>query len=322
MPLTRLLDRALDRLVIPGYTAIGYRLRREFWLADPGRDCLAGKNVLVTGANSGLGKATAAGVCSYGAVTHLLVRDVAKGEAARRDILRDQPDAQLRVHRCDLSSFEAVRGFAEEFASAHSSVHALVHNAGLLPPRRTESPDGHELTLAVHVLGPYLLTGLLSTVLAGAQDSRVIFVSSGGMYTQRLRMDDPEYRRGEYRGASAYARTKRMQVCLAGLLGEKLAARGIHVHSAHPGWANTPGVTESLPGFNTVLGPLLRTPRQGADTLVWLAGSDEAARSTGLFWHDRLPRPEYYLPWQRDSASDRAALWEFCVGQTGIDIRD
>jgi NAD(P)-dependent dehydrogenase (short-subunit alcohol dehydrogenase family) len=138
------------------------------------------------------------------------------------------------------------------------------------------------------------------------------------MYTAPLKLDDPQYRGGTYKGGTAYARTKRMQVALARFWGEKLVSDGVHLHAMHPGWANTPGVVDSLPGFNKVMGPLLRNAEQGADTAVWLAAADEPGRSAGLFWHDRAVRPEHYLPMTKESEDERERLWEMCAAATGL----
>ena len=91
------------------------------------------------------------------------------------------------------------------------------------------------------------------------------------------------------------------------------------VHSMHHGWADTPGVTDSIPGFAKVMGPILRTDTDGADTIVWLCAPDEAARSTGLFWHDRAPRPTHYPSWRTDDPAARDALWHRIVEATAID---
>ena len=87
---------------------------------------------------------------------------------------------------------------------------------------------------------------------------------------------------------------------------------GVVVHAMHPGWADTPGVRSSLPTFYRLTRPLLRTPEQGADTIVWLAAAAEPGCSTGGFWHDRRRRPTHRLPWTRESAADREALWTAC----------
>ncbi|MCG8917653.1 SDR family NAD(P)-dependent oxidoreductase [Actinokineospora sp. PR83] len=316
---TDILDTVLDRAVVPGYTRIGYRVRSRFWPADPEPGALDGCSALVTGANSGLGKAAVAGLAGLGATVHMLVRDAVKGERARLEVAERVPGAHLELHECDVSDLGSVRAFAERFSTAHGSLDVLVHNAGTLPPERRETAEGNEVALATHVLGPHLLTGLLRPALAAAK-GRVVFVTSGGMYAAALHPEDPQYRRGDYSGTKAYARTKRAQVVLAELWAQELAADGVVVHSTHPGWADTPGVTSSLPGFNRVMGPLLRTPEEGADTVVWLAAAPQAHRETGGFWHDRRVRPTHFAPWQHDDPAARRALWELCEAETGLTV--
>ncbi len=174
-----------------------------------------------------------------------------------------------------------------------------------MPPQRTESAQGHELTMALHVLGPLLMTELLLQPLAGG---RVVLVTSGGMYTQRLPVDDPEYLAGEYKPATAYARSKRTQVSLLPLLAERW--RGVGVHATHPGWADTPGVVDSLPTFRKVTGPVLRDAEEGADTTVWLTAVEPAPPS-GQLWHDRRPRPAHYLGRNRETDEQRLAVWDW-----------
>ncbi|MEJ8279843.1 SDR family NAD(P)-dependent oxidoreductase [Pseudonocardia spirodelae] len=310
------LDTVLDRTLVPGYSRIGYLLRRPGWTgdrADPPRGALSGRTALVTGAGGGLGEAIATGLVRLGATVHLLVRSHDKGVAAQDRILDAVPGLsrdRLPVQVCDLGELAEVRAFATRFAAEVDALDVLVHNAGLLPSQRSETSEGNELTLAVHVLGPLLLTRLLAgTLAAGAErsgtPSRVVVMSSGGMYAQPLRDDDLQFRTGDYGGTAAYARTKRMQVVLTGLLADELGPRGITVHALHPGWARTPGVTGSLPLFDRVVGPVLRTPEQGADTAVWLAAAPAQAIGTGRFWHDRAPRPEHYLARTRETPAQR-----------------
>jgi len=307
--LSTLLDTVLDRSVVGGYTNLGYRLRRGTWEADdPRPDVLRGRVAVVTGASSGLGKATAAALAGLGARVHLVVRDPAKGRDAVAEIRRDVPAAELHVHRCDVSDLTSVRTAAGELLERLDRLDVLVHNAGTMPPERSVTAEGHELSYATHVLGPVLLTELLRPLLAAAAPARVVVVSSGGMYTQRIPADDPEFEQGEYTGSTAYARTKRMQVALTPLMQERWAADGIAVHTMHPGWADTPGVVTSLPGFHKVMGPLLRDPASGADTVVWLAAT-EPAPGGGQFWHDRAPRPDHYLPLTRDRGGEAERLW-------------
>jgi dehydrogenase/reductase SDR family member 12 len=315
--LTSLMDNALDRSVVGGYTKIGYWLRSKSWPDDdPRPGSMADRTALVTGSNSGLGKATAARLAQLGATVHLLVRDEARGRTACEQILRDVPGADLRVTRLDVSDLTDVRAVGEQLAERLERVDVLVHNAGVLPDPRQESKDGHELALATHVLGPLALTETLRPALAAAK-GRVILVSSGGMYTQSLPVDDPEYTQGDYKGATAYARSKRTQVALTPLMQDRWSPDGITVHSMHPGWADTPGIASSLPVFRRLTRPFLRDAARGADTIVWLA----ATRPTppgGQFWHDRVARPTHYLRSTRESKADLDKVWRYCLAAAGL----
>lgn len=306
---TRAADTVLDRTLL-GYGNIGYLLRRTWWPEDPAPDALAGKVAVVTGAKAGLGKATAIGLAKLGATVRIAIRG--DGDAARAEIERAVPGSRIIADHCDVSLISSVRDYAKNL---DGEVDVLVHNAGVMPAERTETAEGNELMLATHVLGPHLLTASLRPKLADG--ARVIWVSSGGMYGQPLRADDLQYRRDEYKPAAGYARTKRMQVVLAELWADRLDGSGVTVHSAHPGWADTPGVATSLPTFRKLTGPLLRNPEQGADTFVWLAAAEEPGRYNGMFWHDRVQRPTHYLGKTRETAAQRQELWQACERLTG-----
>jgi dehydrogenase/reductase SDR family protein 12 len=286
-----------------GYTNLGYRLRARGFEPLPRMD---GATAVVTGATSGLGQAAAQGFARLGARVVLVVRDAGRGERVRAAL----PDAgDHAVARCDLSSLSDVRDLATRLPDR---VEVLVNNAGVLPPALTTTPEGHELTFATNVLAPFLLTALLHD-----RTRRVINVSSGGMYTKKLDVDallapGPD----GFSGTKAYANTKRAEVVLTELWAERLDPADTVVHAMHPGWADTPGLAESLPGFQRVMKPVLRDTAEGADTIVWLGAAPEPLRTTGRFWLDRAPRPTHYVPWTRESAADRARLWKACEQAT------
>ena len=317
LSLARGLDTAMDRLIAPGFTRIGPAVRSRLpgWPADPEPGSLAGKVAAVTGASSGLGIATAEGLARLGAEVRLVVRDPDKAERVRAQIQRDVPGAKVAIDRCDIGDLDDVRRFAEGFDADRLDV--LVHNAGAMPAQRTESAQGHELTMALHLLGPVLMTELLLPVLSG-HDARVVFVTSGGMYSQRLRADDPEYRRGEYSGTTAYARSKRAQIELLPLLAQRWTGAGIGVHATHPGWADTPGVVDSLPTFHKLTGPFLRDAAGGADTTVWLSAVRPQPAS-GRLWHDRRARPTHMLRKTRSTDAERDQMWHWCREAISLD---
>jgi NAD(P)-dependent dehydrogenase (short-subunit alcohol dehydrogenase family) len=264
---TDVLDAALDRSILLGYTKIGSGLRKFWWPADAPAKAMAGKRVVVTGATAGLGEAMAMSFARLGATVHLLGRNPDKVKHSAGLIRGRVPGAVIIDEICDVGDLDAVRAWTEDLSGRIDALHGLVHNAGVMPKQRAETPQGHEIQLACHVLGPHLITERLLPLLRDADGSSVVFVSSGGMYSAPLSADDMESTRGDYDGVRVYARTKRMQVVLADAWAERLASTDVRVESMHPGWAQTPVATR----------PTSEPPH---------------------FWHDRVQRPTTF-GWQR-----------------------
>ncbi len=312
---TSTLDLILDRSIVLGYTTIGYRIRKHQWAPEHGQP-LRGKNVLVTGATSGIGMAAARGLAERGATVHVLGRNSAKLDKAVSTLCAAVPGADFVAELCDVSSMADVRRFCADFSTRVPELHGLAHNAGTMAETRTETSEGHEVNFATHALGPFLMTQLLTDSMAADGSARVVFMSSGGMYTHPFRDDDPEYLEDGYSAAKAYARTKRFQVVLAELFAERLASLGITVNSMHPGWVDTPGVQKFLPTFSVITRPIIRDDAQGADTLVWLLASPEPAGTTGKFGHDRAQRPTSYGRKRPQTAPQMERLWDYCAQES------
>lgn len=317
-----LIDAALEAPVAPSFTRIGYdvRSRLAHWRPLDSYD-LHERAILITGATSGLGLAAARQLASCGARLILLGRNPAKIAQVRDEIAATTGDDRVTTVLADMGDLDAVRAAAAEVLAQADRLDVLIHNAGALNAHRRTAPDGTEETVASQVLGPFLLTSLLMNRLRASAPARVLTMSSGGMYATGLAVDGLQMG-ADYRGTEQYARAKRAQVTLNEMWATRFADSGVVFHCVHPGWADTPGVAASLPTFRTVVGPLLRTPEQGADTLVWLAADDDAPlASNGRFWLDRRPRAIHRLPTtsRSDTPERREELWHWCAERTGVE---
>ena len=321
VPGADLIDRALEASVLGSFSRIGYLGRRSLGLIGP-LERIDGRACWITGGSSGLGLTTALGLARLGARVRLVVRDAGRGADARAQIEEETGATDVRVETCDMSSLESVRALAARINAGDDPVHVLIHNAGVLPHERRESPDGIELTFATNVLGPYLLTRLLLDRLHASAPARVLFVTSGGMYTQRLAVDDLQSREGPFNGPAVYSRSKRAEMAICEEWADELRGTGIVVHAMHPARSDSPGIREALPGFSRLIGPILRTPEEGIDTLVWLASAGEAAATSGQLWLDRRPRPIHRLARTRDSQVERRFLLAECARLAGIDASE
>jgi NAD(P)-dependent dehydrogenase (short-subunit alcohol dehydrogenase family) len=304
----------MGKLSVAGFTNLGYQLHARGF--EPIGADLSGKTAVVTGGSDGLGLEVARSLAALGAHVVIVARNPTRLEEASRLI-----DGDATPISADLSLMTEVRNVAERLASSEDGVSILVNNVGVLLPERSVTEEGIETTLATNLAGHFVLTNLLVPTLIESGHGRIVNISSGGMYTERLRPDDLQYEKSEYRGAAAYARTKRAQVVLTEMWAKRLQNERVVVHAMHPGWARTAGVAQSLPTFNFLMRPFLRTPQQGADTITWLAAAPEPARSTGGFWFDRSPAPTHLLDSTHERPGDREDLWDRLVDLTGTDLR-
>lgn len=293
------LDRWLDRTVVLSFDRTGFQRHVGDAPLGATRD-LAGRDVLVTGGTAGIGQAAAEALGACGARLTLWGRSPDKARSAL-DVVR-AAGGTARFTSVDLGDLAAVGEAAR--SEELRDVAAVVLNAGAMPRERRLTPQGHELIWASQVLGHLLLVRVLRDRGVLADDARVVWVSSGGMYLQQLDLRD--LRRDEgYQRHTVYANAKRAQVILA----DRLATRwpGLWQGAMHPGWVATDAVSHSMPVFHAVTRPILRTPAQGADTIVWLVARD-AAGPSGRFWFDREEAAVHVRDGTRSRPGDDEAL--------------
>lgn len=306
----RLVDDLLEISVIGSFSRIGplARARLDGW-REPPPGALRDRTALVTGPTSGIGRVVAERLAELGARVVLLSRDEQKLARLSDDLAERHAEQRFPYHVVDMSVLAQVRAAAAAVRASEPRLDILVDNAGVIFDERQETAEGIERSLAVLVVGPFLLTSLLTPLLQRSADGRVIAVTSGGSYTQPVRLDDLEFEARPYSGPVAYAHAKRIQLLLVRERARRLRGTTMSINAMHPGWVDTPGLQGSLPGFRAALRPILRSAEEGADTIVWLATSPDIARPGGKLYLDRRPRPFDRIPQTRMSAADRDVLW-------------
>lgn len=315
------LSYAADRSMIaatPSFTDRGY-----FALADKSHgEYMDDQVVVITGATSGIGRATAAEYARLGATVVMLGRNTQRLAEAATDVRDFAGCAASHVDpfAADLLSIEQTRSAGLRLAARYPRIDVLVNNAGALFDRRAVTDEGVECTVAINLVAPFVLTEtLMASLLAGG--ARVINMSSGGMYLQPLVLEDMNYElAGHYDGTKAYARAKRGMVALTRHWARRYGDTGVHFNAMHPGWVATPGITRSLPGFERVMRRFLRHTRMGADTAVWLGSAHAAAGLNGLFFLDRVPHPTAVLPSTRVLPSQAQSLYGWLRNTTGVPV--
>lgn len=302
----------MNKLSIASFTNVGYWFHSRGF--EPVEEDLTGTTVLVTGATGGIGLEVASTLSALGARVIAVGRDRDKLQA-----LDEVMATEFRPVEADLSLLEEVRHLADDMV-ASENIDVLVNNVGVLLPEHTETDEGLEKTFATNLAGHFVLTNAILPVMATAGSGRVVNVSSGGMYSVRIKPAELQAEPDRYSGSAAYAQAKRAQVILTEMWAEAVADKGVTVNSMHPGWVATSGVAYSLPTFNKVMKPLLRDVTQGADTIVWLATSDDVQGATGQFWFDRASVPTHLSDSTQETMAERAQLWDVLVDVTGSDL--
>ena len=248
---------------------------------------MEGKTCLVTGATSGIGLACAIGLAERGATVLVAGPDLAQAGAGAKEVAARVPSARVHAYGGDFASMAQVRQLAARVLDDHEHVDVLVNNAGVYANRRTITPDGHELTLSVNFLAPFLLTSLLHPRLGVRAGARIVNVSSVAHIAARFDFDDPHFERRRYHGFFAYAASKLAILSFTRELARRAPPPGPTSNALHPGVVGT-SLVRSAGVIGRMLGgvPVLRTPQQGARTSLYLACERDVAATSGEYFVD------------------------------------
>lgn len=280
---------------------------------------MGGKVVLITGGTSGIGKAAATALAGMGATVVITGRNEERGKRALQEIREVSGNDGVELILADLTVQDEVRRLAEELRERHNQLEVLVNNAGLVLSERTETPDGIETQLAINHLAPFLLTNLLLDLLKESAPSRIVTVSSDAHRWAKIDLDDLQSRK-RYRGMQVYGKTKLANIMFTYELAERLEGTGVTANCMHPGGVNTNFGNNQGGPMNLLFRlfkPFMRSPEQGADTLIYLASSPEVEGMTGKYLADRKVKAA------SDAAYDettRKRLWEASEELTGLKV--
>jgi NAD(P)-dependent dehydrogenase (short-subunit alcohol dehydrogenase family) len=283
---------------------------------------MEGKNCLITGSTSGIGKQIAIGLAKMKANVILVGRDKARCEETLEEIRKNAPTStdrnQITYYVADLSSQQSIQSLANEFLASHESLEILVNNAGVFYPSRRTTVDGIEYTFAVNHLAPFLLTNLLYDKIKSSNHSRIITTSSVAHRGAKINFDDLQFERGHYSSFKAYSQSKLANVLFTNELSRRSKGSGVTANCFHPGGVRT-NLVQSGPWYYRlvwkIISPFLISPERGADTAIYLASSSEVEGKSGKYF---AKRKEVRLS---DNANDHNAavrLWELSEDLTGI----
>jgi NAD(P)-dependent dehydrogenase (short-subunit alcohol dehydrogenase family) len=270
----------------------------------------------VTGANSGIGMATALGLAQLGATVVMVCRDRAKGEAAQSEVKAKSGNDSIDLLLADLSSQQSVRQLAQDFKQHYTQLHVLINNAGVYNFTRRETVDGLEMTFAVNVLAPFLLTNLLLDMLKASAPSRIINVSSDSHEAGYINLNDLQSKKS-YRAMRTYGQSKLALILITYEFARRLQGTGVTVNCLHPGFVATNIAQGNLPPVARPLAKIILSffgvsPEEGAQTSIYLATSPGVESVTGQYFVKSMPKQSTPISYD-ESLQQR--LWEECARQ-------
>jgi len=284
------------------------------------------KTIIITGANSGIGLATAKALARTGAKIIMTARDPLKGRLALEEVKNASNNPAIYLQIMDLASLDSVYNASKEILHKHERIDILINNAGLMSLKRNETVDGFEEQFGVNHLGHFLLTNLLiSRIERTAKqygEARIIFLSSGAhQRTRGIDFDDLEWEKREYKGFTAYADSKLANILTANEIARRYGGSRIFTHSLAPGAVKTNIYkNDSIKGIKLLLAKLAFamigiSPEKGAATTVFLATSPETIKVNGKYWK-KSKITQAKLPENEEAIADR--LWKVSMELTGL----
>jgi NAD(P)-dependent dehydrogenase (short-subunit alcohol dehydrogenase family) len=283
---------------------------------------MQGKVCFVTGANSGIGKATALGLAQMGATVVMVCRDRTKGEDAQNEIKAKSGNEAVDLLLADLSSQQSIRQLVEDFKQRYSRLHVLINNAGVFNLARRETVDGLEMTFAVNQLAPFLLTNLLLDVIKASTPARIVNVSSAAHEVGYIKLDDLQSEQ-HYRSMRAYGQSKLALVLFSYELAQRLEGTGVTVNCLHPGFVTTNIGQGNISSFaRTVTKFILSffgvSPEEGARTSIYLASSPDLEGVTGKYFVKSIPKRSVSISYD-ESLQDQ--VWEASAKLVQLPVR-
>ncbi len=274
--------------------------------------------VIITGANSGIGKAISLELAKLGAVVVMLCRNKARGEEALEEVRSISGNKSVDLMLFDLGSLQSIEGFCLEFKKKYQRLDVLINNAGVILPGRHQTVDGYELQFGVNHLGHFLLTNRLVDLLIKSAPARIINVTSGAHKNGSIHFNDINLKKN-YTVWRAYAQSKLAIILFTYELADKLKGTGVTVNCLHPGAVATNMGINRDTGFGTfitrILKPFFQTPRQGAATAIYLATSDEVEGITAKYYYRKKPVASSKKSYDKEIGKK---LWDLSEKLTGL----
>ena len=280
---------------------------------------MSGRVSLITGGNSGIGKATALGLAKLGSSVVIVSRDKDKGEAALIEIRGKSGNRNVDLMIADMSSQDSVRELAHDFYGRYKKLHVLINNAGVILPKRVVTVDGLEATFATNHLGHFLLTNLLLDVLKASAPSRIINITSSAHYGTEVNFDDLQGEK-KYSMYAVYSQSKLANVLFTYELARRLDGTGVTVNCLHPGVVRT-GFGKDQGGLLTIgfriMSPFMMSPDKAARAEIYLAASPELEGVTGKYFSKGRSAKS-----SRESYDENAAerLWNVSAELTKLSV--